>query len=86
MEVTHDNEKLAVKEFVKAMQDRIKKYQSIKGDSWKTASIQHLMGRSTDNIDKYSFAPDPETILDSAAYAYMAWVKHHVDAHKLPEK
>ena len=86
MEVTHDNEKLNMKEFLKAMQKRMKQYKPIKSDSWKTASIQHLMGRSTDNIDKYSFAPDPETIIDSAVYAYMAWVKHHVDTHKLPEK
>ena len=86
MEVNHDNPQLALKEFAKAMQKRMKDYQSIKHDSWKTASIQHLLQRSTDNVDKYSFAPDPETIIDAAVYDYMSWVKHHVDAHKLPEK
>jgi len=75
--------KVEIEKFCEAMNNKMKRNQPVKGDSWKTCSILYLWDRLFEEImelnmaDKSCFTDFGEELVDIANFAMMIWNRYN---------
>jgi len=69
----------AVLVFADAMEDVLRKHDSVKGDTWTFCDPRFLESKLTEEFQEWQGSHDPRELVDLANLAMMVWTRYHGD-------